>query len=121
MAVIAVWKCDRDGSLFDTKKEAEVYDKSFELAETITLFLNHEISGIDGEISKKIGLALASRKDDLLKACKGKTEGLLPKEETPEMEEDVAALEEDAGTDMNESVDTDEKHEDNVTELAAGQ
>lgn len=91
MAVIAVWKCDRDGSLFDTKKEAEAYDKMFELAETITLFLNHEIAEIDGEISKRIGLALASRRDDLLKACKGKTEALLPKAQPEELEEEATA------------------------------
>lgn len=115
MAVIAVWKCDRDGSLFDTKKEAEVHDKSFELAETISLFLNHEIADIDEQISKKIGLVLAKRRDDLLKACKGKTEALLPKAETEEPAEEVTALDEEAGAD------SDEDREENVTELAAGQ
>ena len=116
MAVVAVWKCDRDGSLFDTKKEAEVYDKSFELAETITLFLNQEITGIDEQISKEIGLALAKRRDDLLKACKGKMEALLPKDETPEVEveEEAKALDEDAGANSDESVDSNEDDEENV-------
>ena len=114
MAVVAVWKCDRDGSLFDTKKEAEVYDKSFELAETITLFLNQEIAGIDEQISKEIGLLLAKRRDDLLKACKGKTEALLPKTE-PEV------LDEEATADPDTEADADKDQEENVTELASVQ
>ena len=32
MAVIAVWKCDRDGTMFADKKEAEEYDKMLELS-----------------------------------------------------------------------------------------
>ena len=42
MAVLAVWKCDRDGSMFDNKKEAEEHDKMLELAANITqLIENH--------------------------------------------------------------------------------
>jgi len=114
MAVVAVWKCDRDGSLFDNKKEAEAYDKMFELAETITLFLNHEISDIDEQTSVKIGLALARRRDDLLKACKGKTDALLPQTEPEDSEEE-------ATTDPDLDTPPDEDREENVTELASGQ
>ena len=103
MAVVAVWKCDRDGKLFDDKKEAGEYDKMLELAETITLLLKQNISGIDDQISEEVGLLLAKRRDDLIKACKGKPDVLLAKTETPSAIED-AAIEE----------------EENVTELAAG-
>lgn len=51
----------------------------------------NKISDLDGEIAKEVGLVLAKRRDGLLKACKGKTEALLPKEETPEVEENVDA------------------------------
>ncbi|MCV6613398.1 MAG: YebG family protein [Cellvibrionaceae bacterium] len=27
MAVVAVWKCDRDGKMFENKKDAEEHDK----------------------------------------------------------------------------------------------
>jgi dsDNA-binding SOS-regulon protein len=50
MAVIAVWQCDRDGSMFEDKKLAEEHDKY---------------------------LLLAQRREQLAKACKGKPEELL--------------------------------------------
>lgn len=104
MAVIAVWKCDRDGRLFDDKKEAGEHDKMLELAETITLLLRQNISGIDDQISEDVGLLLAKRRDDLVKACKGKPDVLLAVTETSAASEDTAIEEEE-----------------NVTELAAGQ
>jgi len=103
MAVVVVWKCDRDGKMFDDKKEAGEHDKMLELAETITLLLRQNISGIDDQISEEVGLLLAKRRDDLGKACKGKTDALLAKTEA---------------TDSGEHNDINE--EGNVTELAAG-
>lgn len=79
MAVIAVWKCDRDGAMFDNKKEAEEHDKILELAESITFLLRENISGIDERISHEVGVLLAKRRDDLVKACKGKPEVLMTK------------------------------------------
>ena len=81
MAVIAVWKCDRDGAMFDNKKEAEAHDKMLELAESITFMLQENIDGIDERISKEVGVLLAKRSDDLVKACKGKPDVLLKKDE----------------------------------------
>ncbi len=104
MAVVAVWKCDRDGRMFDDKKEAGEHDKMLELAETITLLLRQNISGIDDQISEEVGLLLAKRRDDLVKACKGKPDVLLAKTE-------AAASSEGTGFD----------EEGNVTELVAGQ
>lgn len=76
MAVIAVWKCDRDGSMFDNKKDAEEHDKMLELAANITSLIEQEVQ-IDEELSEAIGLLLAKRRDVLAKACKGKPEILL--------------------------------------------
>ncbi|MGQ9427203.1 YebG family protein [Gilvimarinus sp. F26214L] len=81
MAVVAVWKCDRDGSMFDDKKAADEHDKMLELAECITCLIEAEVPGVGDEAAENIGLVLARRKDDLAKACKGKPELLLPGDE----------------------------------------
>lgn len=86
MAVIAVWKCDRDGSMFEQKKDAEEHDKMLELAANITTLIERELS-IDEQLSEAIGLLLAKRRDTLAKACKGRPELLL--------EEDGADAEDD--------------------------
>ena len=77
MAVVAVWKCDRDGSMFVNKKEAEEHDKMLELAENISALIDSSIKGIDEKHSEEIGLLLAKHRDNLAKACKGKPEELL--------------------------------------------
>ena len=77
MAVIAVWQCDRDGSMFEDKKQAEEHDKYLELAANITSLIECEIPGISDQHSEAIGLLLAQRREQLAKACKGKPEELL--------------------------------------------
>ena len=77
MAVIAVWKCDRDGAMFENKKDAEEHDKMLELAANITALIENSVAGISEEHSEAIGLLLADRREDLAKACKGKPEALL--------------------------------------------
>jgi dsDNA-binding SOS-regulon protein len=77
MAVIAVWKCDRDESMFVNKKEAEEHDKMLELAENITALIEANITGIDEKASEAIGILLSKHRENLAKACKGKPEVLL--------------------------------------------
>jgi|GEM_PF-269985 len=84
MAVIAVWKCDRDGSMFEDKKAAEAHDKMLELAENITYLIESSIKSVSEEDAEAIGLLLAKRSEDLVKACKGKPEVLAPKAEGSE-------------------------------------
>ena len=84
MAVIAVWKCDRDGAMFDNKKEAEAHDKMLELAESITFMLRENIEGIGEDISTQVGVLLAERSDDLVKACKGKPDVLMARAQKTE-------------------------------------
>ena len=79
MAVVAVWKCDRDNTMFENKKDAEEYDRMLELAANITALIEQSISGIDEEHSEKIGLLLAKNSENLAKACKGKPSILLEK------------------------------------------
>jgi dsDNA-binding SOS-regulon protein len=77
MAVIAVWKCDRDDSMFTNKKDAEEHDKMLELAENITALIESNIDGIDEKHSEAIGILLSKHRDNLARACKGKPEALL--------------------------------------------
>lgn len=77
MAVIAVWQCDRDGTMFQNKKDAEEYDKMLELAENITAVIEQHVKGVSAEHSEAIGLLLAQNREALAKACKGKPEALL--------------------------------------------
>lgn len=74
MAVIAVWQCDRDGTMFQDKKEAEEYDKMLELAENISALIEKHVPQVSAEHSEAVGLLLAKHRDLLAKACKGKPE-----------------------------------------------
>lgn len=92
MAVIAVWKCDRDNSMFANKKDAEQHDKMLELAENISALIEQKVPNLDEKQSEKIGLLLAQRRDDLVKACKGKPELLLQKDESTDSDEVVMPI-----------------------------
>ncbi|MCH9692769.1 MAG: YebG family protein [Gammaproteobacteria bacterium] len=81
MAVVAVWKCDRDGAMFDNKKDAEEHDKMLELAANISTLIERHIDGITDQVSEEIGLLLAKRREVLARACKGKPEELLAEQE----------------------------------------
>lgn len=76
MAVIAKWMCDRDGSMFDSKKDADAYDKMLELAEQFTSLFEKHLSGVDAQEAEALGILLAQNKDDVMNACKGKSEAL---------------------------------------------
>lgn len=77
MGLVAVWLCDRDGSMFEDKKVAEEHDRYLELAANITQLIEEQIPGIDEKHSEAIGLMLAQRRELLAKACKGKPDELL--------------------------------------------
>lgn len=77
MAVVAMWKCDRDKAMFDNKKDADAHDKMLELAEHFSLFLEKHLDGISEQDAENIGLLLSKSKDVLVAACKGKPELLL--------------------------------------------
>lgn len=77
MAVIAVWQCDRDGSMFEDRKLAEEHDKYLELAANITQLIETHLPEISEQHSEAIGLLLAQRRELLARACKGKPDELL--------------------------------------------
>lgn len=76
MAVIAKWMCDRDNSMFDSKKEADAHDKMLELAEQIGALLQAKVSDISDKDAEEFGIFLARNKDTLAKAIKGQPEVL---------------------------------------------
>ena len=77
MAVVAMWKCDRDDAMFDSKKDADAHDKMLELAENFSLLLEKQIEGISEQDAENIGLLLSQNKDILIAACKGQPNLLL--------------------------------------------
>lgn len=76
MPVIAMWKCDRDGSMFDSKKEADAYDKMLELGEQFTALLEQQVPEIDESKAESFGLLLAKNKELVIQACKGRPDVL---------------------------------------------
>jgi dsDNA-binding SOS-regulon protein len=77
MAVVAMWKCDRDDTMYENKKDADAYDKMLELAESFSMFLGKHIEGISEKDSENIGLLLSKNKSVLIAACKGNPDLLL--------------------------------------------
>jgi len=77
MAVIAKWMCDRDNTMFNSKKEADAYDQMLELGEQFTILLEQHIPGIDSTKAEDFGVFLARNKETLVQACKGKPELLM--------------------------------------------
>ena len=75
MAVVAMWKCDRDGSMFSDKKDADAHDRMLELAEAFSELLTQH-SSISEQDAEQLGLLLSRNKEHLMAACKGKPEAL---------------------------------------------
>ena len=77
MAVVAMWKCDRDDTMFDNKKDADAHDRMLELAENFGLLLSKHIQGMSEQDAENIGLLLSRNKNVLVAACKGNPDLLL--------------------------------------------
>lgn len=76
MAVIAMWKCDRDNSMFESKKAADAHDKLLELGAQFSQLLEKVIPQVDEKSAEEFGLLLARNSELVIKACKGKPEAL---------------------------------------------
>jgi hypothetical protein len=116
MAVIAVWKCDRDGAMFADKKKAEEYDKMLELAANISYLIEQNIPSIDEAICEDIGLLLAKHRDNLAKACKGKPESLLDAKTGAQIEKQAGTQ---VDTNLGKQTSTETTTRDNVAPLVA--
>lgn len=94
MAVIPMWQCDRDESMFADRKAAEEHDRMLELADALSGFLQSQITtdqGLTEELAEEIGLVLARNKEPLSRAFKGKTSMLQELIEDEEKEETAEA------------------------------
>ena len=76
MAVVAMWQCDRDGSMFADRKEAEAYDRMLELAEAFSAVIEAQSNGVPSEEAERLGQFFARHKEAVLAACRGKPEAL---------------------------------------------
>ena len=97
MPVIAMWMCDRDSSMFDSKKDADAHDKMLELAEQFTALLESKLDGIKEEQAESFGLLLAKNKELIIQACKGKPEVLADVSEDLEVD-NVSSINEAVGS-----------------------
>lgn len=92
MAVVAKWMCDRDNTMFDTKKDADAYDKMLELGEQFTKVIEAFIPEIDEKQSEELGIFLSKNKEAVMSACKGSSTALTAvistKESLEESEDD---------------------------------
>jgi len=76
MAVIAMWKCDRDGAMFEDKKSADEHDKMLELGEVFSRLLQQVIPDVDELKAEEFGLVMARHKEQVVLACKGKIDAM---------------------------------------------
>lgn len=84
MAVIPMWQCDRDGSMFTNKKDADAHDKMLELAEGFMALVEKHVDGISEDQAEAIGLLLAKNKESVMSACKGNVAVLDDVKDEPE-------------------------------------
>ncbi|MEH6550346.1 MAG: YebG family protein [Pseudomonadales bacterium] len=76
MAVIAQWMCDRDNSMFNSKKEADAHDKMLELGENFAALMLEKMPDIDEKQAENFGIYLAKNRDAVLQAFKGNPDAL---------------------------------------------
>lgn len=76
MAVVPMWKCDRDGMMFTSKREADDYDKMLETGEALSAALCKAVPAVSEEHAVEIGLFLSRHRDVVIKALKGSPDAL---------------------------------------------
>jgi len=97
MSVVTLYQSDRDLSkTFTDKKDADVYDKKLELAETVGAWMKRRVPDLSDEQAERLGTVVAENKSDLIKALKGRSEVLLESpgtdEHQPESDEEGGAV-----------------------------
>jgi dsDNA-binding SOS-regulon protein len=74
MSLVPMWKCDRDNSMFESKKNADTHDKMLELAEQFTALAEYQFKNINETEAEQFGMLMAKNKELIIQACKGKPE-----------------------------------------------
>lgn len=91
MAVVALFMSDRDPSTtFTSKKEADEWDKTLELAEAVSEAVSKQMTDLTEDQLEQLGLLIAKNKAAFATACKGKAdvlyeEDLVPASEKPKV------------------------------------
>jgi dsDNA-binding SOS-regulon protein len=62
--------------MFDSKKEADAYDKMLELGEVFTRLLEQVVPDVDEKKAEEFGLIMARNKEQVIAACKGKVDAM---------------------------------------------
>lgn len=76
MAVIPMWKVDRDDSMHISKSEADKHDQMLEIGELFAAAVQTAAPGIDVAQAEAIGLYLSRNREAVAKLCKGARDAL---------------------------------------------
>jgi dsDNA-binding SOS-regulon protein len=76
MAVIPMWKVDRDNSMHTSKSEADKHDQMLEIGELFAVAVKSAAPDITAAQAEMIGLYLSRNRDAVAKLCKGARDAL---------------------------------------------
>lgn len=76
MAVIPMWKVDRDDSMHTSKAEADKHDQMLEIGELFAAAVQTAAPEISAAQAEAIGLYLSRNREAVAKLCKGARDAL---------------------------------------------
>ena len=76
MAVIPMWKVDRDDSMHTSKVEADKHDQMLEIGELFAESIKGVAPDLSAAQAEAIGLFLSRNRDAVAKLCKGVKDAL---------------------------------------------
>lgn len=76
MAVIPMWKVDRDNSMHTSKSEADKHDQMLEIGELFAGAVKSAAPDITAVQAEAIGLYLSRNREAVAKLCKGARDAL---------------------------------------------
>jgi uncharacterized protein len=76
MAVIPMWKVDRDDSMHTSKSEADKHDQMLEIGEHFAAAVKAASPAVTDAQAEEIGLFLSKNREAVAKLCKGANEAL---------------------------------------------
>jgi uncharacterized protein len=82
MAVIPMWKVDRDNSMHTSKSDADKHDQMLEIGELFAAAVKSAAPDITAAQAETIGLYLSKNREAVAKLCKGAREALSDAEPT---------------------------------------
>ena len=76
MAVIPMWKVDRDDSMHTSKSDADKHDQMLEIGEQFAVAVKAAAPEVSQAQAELIGLFLSRNREAVIKLCKGSNEAL---------------------------------------------